>query len=144
MNVIVYVLRAEAVVTLAERTVAELHIRIIRVRLPADAALARIGSAVLLPVYPSGRLFVVYDLGPAADPRDKGENVSSAEDEEVEQSDDRDEAVREALPDYARYKEHYIYERQPFHLDRNNKEKQYLHIRKQHGKGQEHGQIDIV
>ena len=154
MDVIINVVLAEAVVSRALGAVAELQIGEVRVRPPAHAALvpvALLGGLFLLLLDSGFELdglvgaAVAVHLTPA--PQSLG-HVAPEEYQEVQKGDDRQQRADEIQPqqggDDVHGEQGRIGQSQPLDLEGDEKEQQYLSVRIEGGKGQEHGHADVI
>ena len=144
VDVVVYMVLAEAVNALASRAVAEFQIGIIRVRAAAYGAFTRIAFSLLLIVnLPRGALEIYRTLPlRAGTGRGRTEERVSAKEEVVEYCDERQEAhhaltAAQALENGVDEVERVNYG-QPFYLYRDEVEEQHTVVREERGKSEEH------
>ena len=143
MDVIVYVLLTEAVVAGAAGAVAKFQLRMVRIGAAADRALVLIEIGLLLPADALGFLAEVHGIG-AGSAGHGAHKVGTAEDEEVYYRHHGQQVCREAAGNDAHYKERGVEIGKVLYLDGQYIEKQHLHLREEHGEGEEHGQIHIL
>ncbi len=145
MNMAVDMLFTEAVIARAAGTVTELQRRILRVGFSADGALVPIGHLCLFLFDPGGFPAEVYRFGRGACPssaEDAGK-LRPAEHKEVQNSHKRQQILREGTQQHFKEKQGCIQNGKPLDFHRNEEKQQNPHVGKQHGKGEEHGKIDI-
>ena len=143
MDVIIDVILAEAVVPRAAGAVAELQLRVIRIRAAADSALVIVELGGLLASYPLGLAAEVDGVG-AGSARYGAQEVAPAEDEEIQYRDDGQQIHREGARHHRQNKEYRVHQCEPFHLDRDDEEQQHLHIREKRRKGEKHREVHIL
>ena len=138
---------AEAMVTGAFAAVTEIQIRVIRIGFAADGALVDIALFLLCLVH---RLFEVDGLAAVLIAASLRQMVHLRIDEHGEIQKGYDglyhavPAAAHSIGDHVVANQNSVRDSQPFHLDGNDEEQQYLCIGEQAGKGKEHGEVDIV
>lgn len=115
----------------------------LRVGSAADGAFMGVELAALLLTYALRLAAEVYGVGAGLMELYRLQQVAAAEDDEVQDSDERQQIHREARCKYAVDKERAVKIGKPFHLDRDNKEQKHRHIRIERREGEEHRQIDV-
>lgn len=140
---VVNMILAEAMIARALGAIAELKLRMVGVSAPADGAFMRIEIRLLLSLYARGLLAEVHRIRARALGKIR-EKIAAAEDEEVDHRDNGQEVRRERRGKDAVNEECGVEIRKIFHLYGDDVEKQHLHIRVEHGKGEKHRQIHIL
>ena len=138
------VILAEAMVTDAFGAVAELKVRVVRIRAAADRTFVPIKAGGLFAADLLRRPLEVDGGIALFENPEHAEQIISAEEEEVQNGHHRDQVCRERQGKDTEEEEHGVHQSKPLHLDRDNEEQQHLHIREEGGKGKEHGEIDIL
>lgn len=146
MYMVVNVVYAEAVVALAAGAEAKLEIWEVLVRPAADLAFAVVGLGCLAAVVLLGSVFEVdgvflllYPGGP-----DVVKEPAAAEQQVVEDGHDGQQVDGEGVYQNGIYKDDRVQNAQPFYLYGNDEEQQYIGVRKEGCKGEEHGQVEVV
>lgn len=151
VHVIINMLLAVAVGAVALGAVTELRAGIIGVGLAADGAFVEIALFLIdrfggfFEIDGLGGMLVLVALFSVVDPFG---DISPEEDEEVKNSYDGEKGPKEIT--YKEGGDHVPCEKgsvnpgQPLHLDREKEHYQHLHIREEEGKGEKHGEVDIV
>ena len=155
MYVTVDVIRTEAVITFAERTVTELQFRMISVRFSANAAFVTIATGVRsgicgTPFGCAGRLFKGNDVGymsGSTSVKESGE-IRPAENNKTDNGDKRKKycypAAGDCRPDRREKDDDGVGNCKPFYFYWDEKEEKYALLRKQNGKGKKHGHVQVV
>ncbi len=149
MDMAVNVVLTEAVISGAFRTVSEFELRIVPVRSAADAAFMVIETALLLfsdllslPFKAHCILIALSSSNNTLDSFNQSLNaindVIPAEDEEIQHGNNGKNIQGKWEPNHINDKQCRIKIGKPFNFNRQNKEQQYLHIRKKHCKRKEH------
>lgn len=163
VDMIVDVVGAVAIVSVAPGTVTELHLRIGLIGFAAYGALVQIvgfrlgfciveiddlGSAAGLTIGSSILRLIHFVFGPALPVRDLAANIRGEEEQVIEDGNDGDQSEEKVAQEQVsqdRYgEERCVDPGQPLGFDRNDKEEQELQVGVKGGKGKEHGHIYIV
>ena len=154
MDVVANVFLTKAVVARAAGTVAELQVGPLCVGPAADVALVAVAPLLLLLfLLPHGGFKLdglVGGLVPGPPPAvgDLIGDPGPEEYNEVENGDDgqqrQQKAAGEKIAEKRQGKIGGVQPGQPLHLDREEEENQKLGVRIEHGKGEEHGEVDVV
>lgn len=140
MGVVQYMLLAVAGIVPAERTIPELHIGIVGIRLPACRAPVKVVSFALHPVY----LVLKADRFAHRPPRaEKVYDIPVEIQEEIRDCDKRQEIPGEPVEDNAQEEQSRVQVRKILYLDREYEEKQHLEVGEQHRKGEKQRKVEV-
>ena len=143
VNVVVYVILAEAVISGALRAVAELKIGIVGVCAAAHGALMGVELVALLLTYAPRFAPEVYGVRAGLVYLRRMKQIAAAEYHKVQQRHDGEHVERKAGGEDIYKEERGVDVGEPLYLDRDDEEQQYGHVRVERRKGEEHREIDV-